>query len=80
MILGPNGMGKTTLLGVMAGCSHLSRQVVIDGLRRRGSVEEELAIRKMTVYLPDQPWLPAAEPAANSSWPWAGSTTWMTSG
>ena len=26
--------------------------------KRRGSEEEELAIRKMTVYLPDQPWLP----------------------
>jgi ABC-2 type transport system ATP-binding protein len=59
-ILGPNGMGKSTLLGVMAGV--LSPQkvtVLIDGLKRRGSEEDELAIRKMTVYLPDQPWLPA---------------------
>jgi ABC-2 type transport system ATP-binding protein len=59
-ILGPNGMGKTTLLGVMAGVlSPQKGQVWIDGLKRRGSDEEELAIRKMTVYLPDQPWLPA---------------------
>src|SRR5262249_43947726 len=28
-------------------------------LRRRSSVEDELAIRKMTAYLPDHPWLPA---------------------
>ncbi len=58
-ILGPNGMGKTTLLGVMAGV--LSPQhglVLIDGLVRRRSEEEELAIRKRSVYLPDQPWLP----------------------
>jgi len=60
VILGPNGMGKTTLLGVMAGVlSPQKGSVVIDGLRRRGSEDEELAIRKMTVYLPDQPWLPA---------------------
>jgi ABC-type multidrug transport system ATPase subunit len=60
VILGPNGMGKTTLLGVMAGV--LSPQhgtVTIDGLVRRGSDEDELAIRKRSVYLPDQPWLPA---------------------
>ncbi len=59
-ILGPNGMGKTTLLGVMAGVLSPQRgTVMIDGMKRRGSEEEELAIRKMTVYLPDQPWLPA---------------------
>jgi ABC-type multidrug transport system ATPase subunit len=61
VILGPNGMGKTTLLGVMAGVlSPQHGEVRIDGMLRRGSVEEELAIRKMSVYLPDQPWLPAA--------------------
>jgi ABC-2 type transport system ATP-binding protein len=59
-IVGPNGMGKTTLLGVMAGV--LAPQhgtVLIDGLLRRSSEEAELAIRKRSVYLPDQPWLPA---------------------
>jgi len=60
VILGPNGMGKTTLLGVMAGVLAPQRgSVTIDGLRRRASEEEELEIRKRTVYLPDQPWLPA---------------------
>jgi ABC-type multidrug transport system ATPase subunit len=59
-ILGPNGMGKTTLLGVMAGVLSPQRgTVLIDGLLRRGSEDQELAIRKRSVYLPDQPWLPA---------------------
>jgi ABC-type multidrug transport system ATPase subunit len=60
VVVGPNGMGKTTLLGAIAGVLAPQRgSVTIDGKRRRGSVEEELAIRRMTVYLPDQPWLPA---------------------
>ena len=80
-ILGPNGMGKSTLLGVMAGVLSPQRgTVLIDGLKRRGSEEEELAIRKMTVYLPDQPWLPATRPAASSSWRSADSTRSMKSG
>jgi len=59
VLLGPNGMGKSTLLGVMAGVLAPQRGwVMIDGRLRRGSVEDELAIRKQTVYLPDQPWLP----------------------
>src|SRR5438046_973140 len=54
VVLGPNGMGKSTLLGVMAGVLAPQRgEVVIDGRVRRGSVEDELAIRKATVYLPD---------------------------
>jgi ABC-2 type transport system ATP-binding protein len=61
VVLGPNGMGKSTLLGVMAGV--LSPQhgtVRISGLKRRESVDAELAIRKQAVYLPDHRWLPAA--------------------
>lgn len=59
VVLGPNGMGKSTLLGVMGGV--LSPQlgtVAIDGLVRRRSVDEELEIRRRAVYLPDRPWLP----------------------
>jgi ABC-2 type transport system ATP-binding protein len=60
VILGPNGMGKSTLLGVMAGVLTPQRgTVAIDGKKRRGSEDEELEIRKSTVFLPDQPWLPA---------------------
>lgn len=60
-IVGPNGMGKTTLLGVMAGVlSPQKGYVEIDGLRRRRTEEEELAIRRRVVYLPDHPWLPVA--------------------
>jgi ABC-2 type transport system ATP-binding protein len=58
-IVGPNGMGKTTLMGVLAGVLTPQRgTVLINGHRRRGSVEEELAIRRQVAYLPDQPWLP----------------------
>ena len=59
VVLGPNGMGKSTLLGVMGGALAPQRGTVrIDGLLRRGSVEEELEIRRRAVYLPDRPWLP----------------------
>lgn len=58
-LMGPNGMGKSTLLGVISGVlSPLKGHVEIDGMRRRGSVDDELAIRKKVVYLPDHPWLP----------------------
>ncbi len=60
VILGPNGMGKSTLLGVIAGVMLPQKGYVeIEGRRRRASDEDELWIRKQTVYLPDQPWLPA---------------------
>ena len=39
-VMGPNGMGKTTLLGIVAGALWpLEGVVEIDGKRRRGSVE-----------------------------------------
>ena len=59
VVLGPNGMGKTTLLGVMAGVLSPQRgEVEIDGLLRRSSEEAELAIRKRVIYLPDHAWAP----------------------
>lgn len=59
VIIGPNGMGKTTLLGVMGGLLHPQHgQVVIDNQVRRRSPDIELAIRKKAVFLPDQAWLP----------------------
>jgi ABC-type multidrug transport system ATPase subunit len=58
-VIGPNGMGKSTLLAVIAGVLTPQRGYVeIDGLRRRSSIENELAIRRRVVYLPDRPWLP----------------------
>jgi ABC-type multidrug transport system ATPase subunit len=58
-VVGPNGMGKTTLLGVLAGVlwPH-SGFVQIDGIARRESVEGERELRKRIVYLPDRAWLP----------------------
>lgn len=59
VVLGPNGMGKSTLLGVMGGAlAPQSGRVAVDGIVRRNSVDDELAIRRMAVYLPDRPWLP----------------------
>lgn len=59
VVVGPNGMGKTTLLGVIAGVLWpLVGSVEIDGIIRRGSADGESTLRQKTVYLPDQPWLP----------------------
>jgi ABC-type multidrug transport system ATPase subunit len=58
-VMGPNGMGKSTLLGLMGGVLWpIKGYVEIDGYRRRESVEKEIAIRKKVVYLPDNPYLP----------------------
>lgn len=58
-VMGPNGMGKSTLLGIVGGVlPPLEGRVEIDGRTRRGSVEDEQHIRRRTVYLPDEPWLP----------------------
>ncbi len=58
-VMGPNGVGKSTLLGIVAGIIAPARgHVEINGLRRRSSEETELKIRKQLVFLPDHPWLP----------------------
>lgn len=58
-VMGPNGMGKSTLLGVIAGIlAPIKGHVEINGLRRRSSIENEKKIREQVVYLPDTPWLP----------------------
>lgn len=60
VIVGPNGMGKSTLLGVMGGAlSPIKGHVSVGGLVRRSTPEAEIAIRRVAVYLPDRPWLPA---------------------
>ena len=59
VVLGPNGMGKSTLLGVMGGVLSPQRgEVAINNLVRRSSVQAELEIRRQAVYLPDRCWLP----------------------
>jgi ABC-type multidrug transport system ATPase subunit len=59
VVVGPNGMGKTTLLGVLAGVlwPH-SGFVQIDGIARRESVDGERELRRKIAYLPDDAWLP----------------------
>jgi len=58
-VMGPNGVGKSTLLGIIAGLMAPARGYVeINGLRRRSSEAAELQIRRQMAFLPDQPWLP----------------------
>jgi ABC-type multidrug transport system ATPase subunit len=58
-LMGPNGMGKSTLLSVIAGVlSPQHGHVTINGHRRRSTVEAENAIRRQAVYPPAEPWLP----------------------
>lgn len=60
VVVGPNGMGKSTLLAVLGGMlAPQHGRVTIQGRQRRASADDEWAIRRQTVYLPDQPWLPS---------------------
>ena len=58
-VMGPNGMGKSTLLSIAAGLfSPIQGEVKIPGKVRRSTIETEKAIRRKIVYLSDSPWLP----------------------
>jgi ABC-2 type transport system ATP-binding protein len=58
-LLGPNGIGKTTLLSILGGVqSPTFGHIEVNGFARRGSIDEELEIRRQCVFLPDDCWLP----------------------
>jgi ABC-2 type transport system ATP-binding protein len=59
VVMGPNGVGKSTLLGIISGLiAPVDGHVEINGLRRRSTEEIELRIRKQVAFLADHPWLP----------------------
>ena len=59
-LMGPNGMGKSTLMGVMAGLLWpVEGHVSIGGRRRRVDEATELAIRQDVVHLAAEPWVPS---------------------
>lgn len=59
VLMGPNGMGKSTLLSITAGLmTPFKGKILINGMERRSKSEEEIAIRQQVFYLPDQAWIP----------------------
>ena len=59
-LMGPNGVGKSTLLAMAAGLlSPLKGSVEIEGLRRRSDAATERQIRQRVAYLPAETWLPS---------------------
>lgn len=59
VLMGPNGVGKSTLLSIIAGLMAPAKGYVeINGLRRRATEAAELQIRRQLAFLSDQPWLP----------------------
>ena len=59
-VMGPNGMGKSTVLKSLAGTlTPIRGKVYIDDKVRGSTEKDELAIRKQVAYLSDHPWLPA---------------------
>lgn len=61
VIMGPNGMGKSTLLACLGGVQPpQGGRVLIDGEPRYQDEAIELRIREKVVYLPDSPWAPPA--------------------
>ncbi len=58
-VMGPNGMGKSTLLALIGGMMKPTRgQIIIDAKVRRSAIAAEKEIRKIVFYLPADPYLP----------------------
>jgi len=58
-VMGPNGMGKTTLLSIMAGVlKPVKGSVEIDGELRGTAPEKDLEICQKIAFMPDHPWMP----------------------
>lgn len=58
-VMGPNGMGKSTLLSIIGGAMKpMIGMVRIGGLTRRGSPAEENEIRRRMFWLPAEGFLP----------------------
>ncbi|MBL8819229.1 MAG: ABC transporter ATP-binding protein [Planctomyces sp.] len=59
VIVGVNGVGKTTLLSTIAGALSAAKgSISVFGHRRRQSAAAERLARDLTLYLPDRHWLP----------------------
>src|ERR1700722_5836986 len=65
-IMGPNGMGKSTLVSVIAGVLWPQKGYVeIDDLQRRTSEHTELKIRERVADLAADPWVPRLRTGRN---------------
>lgn len=59
VLMGPNGMGKSTLMGILAGAISPTRgEVVVGGNVRRRTEAEERAARQAVAFLPAEDWSP----------------------
>ena len=59
-IMGPNGMGKSTILKSLTGMlTPVRGKIYIDEIARGQTREKERALRKKIAWLPDHPWLPS---------------------
>lgn len=60
VIVGVNGVGKTTLLSTIAGTLSAARgSVSVFGHPRRSTLDDERAAREATFFLPERHWLPS---------------------
>lgn len=59
VVMGPNGMGKSTMLSAIGGgLVPRGGRIFIGGLQRYSDENSEMAVRQKVMYLPDSPWAP----------------------